>query len=418
MHLIRFSALLCCLAFALPAHAQLIEASTGALDLQIEAQPPAPQAPSNPVFLPPASQESWVDIAKVIDAYRIPKKMNELRAVTVDPSGKNYGFYFASAQKGLFAVYRNGRVMQQGDIESVHDMQAPVVFRMTASGDLLYALHNTDLYVNHTQVSADQFSFSKGATSVHDEGGILTFPEGGNVVTYDIKRDRRAVLYKHLGSIEYMRRRGDAVAYALRERGFVRMYKNGRRVSVKPVDNPENFAIGPEGAVYFFTKAARGYSLYRDTRSYVTGEGAGAYVALDPEGHVWHLAYTRVEHATSVRLLKDRSPKNLLPSGIQNVELLLYFPRPGSFALRATYADADKFYMTDASGIHGMTFVFEYPYNDTNGFVSWDGWATMRAYDGNRWRAYAHGEPLAHATLKNVWFVRTDGDQLTIYATR
>lgn len=415
MHLLRATVLLPLLAFAVPAHAQFIEASSGAL--QDDAPPPVvetvvPQAPGR------QPKQEWVDVARVLNALRITDNLADLRAVTVDRTGKEYGFYFVSQQKGLFTVYRNGRVMQQGEIESLYDIQEPTVFRMTASGQLLYALHGTDLYVDQKQVSNDAFSFSKGVDSVHDEGGVLTFPEGGTVIRYDIAKDKRSILYKHLGSIEYLRRDGGYVAYALREKGFVRMYKNGRRVSTKPVENPENFAIGKQGEVYFFTKAARGYSLFRDTRSFVTGKGDGAYVAVDADGHVWHMSYVRLDRRTVVSLQKDRGGVNLLPPGVTNVELFLTLV-DGGYAARASFADdPSAFFLVRDGKVLGEPFLFEYPYNDTHGIAPWIDSLVLRAFVDGRWKILSDGETVDHASLKRAWSYRINGDVLTVYATK
>ncbi len=370
-------------------------------------------------FLPSEERRTWVDVGRVIDAFRIPEKLADLRGVTVDASGANYGFYFASASKRTFAVYRNGRIMARGDTENTHDLQVPVVFRMTGSGDLLYALHGTDLYVNAAPVSLDAFSFSASVDSVHDEGGILTFPEGGDIVRYDVKAHERSVLYSHEGSVEFLRRSGDTIAYTVRHRGIVRMVRNGRRVSARAVDNPRNFAVDGSGNVYYFTKSARGYSLYRNGRAYATGKGAGAYVAVDPHGVVWHLSYIRGRNDTTVvGLRKGRSPANLLPERTDNAELFLHFQARGEFAMRASFAGSSDFYLVEGDGPHGKPFRFDYPHNDMGGFVEWGGWIVMRAHDGAVWRAYAHGEPLSHASFRNVWAVRSDGEELTIYATR
>lgn len=403
------------LAFAAPAHAQFIDASSGAL--QDDAAIPVvevavPQAPA------PEPKQEWVDVARVLNGFRITENVADLRAVTVDATGKEYGFYFASAKKGLFTVYRNGRVMKQGDVESLYDLQQPTIFRMTASGQLLYALHGTDLYVDQKQVSDDGFPFSKGVDSVHDEGGVLTFPEGGAVVRYDIARDKRMTLHKHVGSIEYLRRSGGYVAYALREKGFVRMYKNGRRVSAKPVENPENFAIGKQGEVYFFTKAARGYSLYRDTRSFVTGKGDGAYVAVDPDGHVWHLSYVRLDRRTAISLTKDRAGVNLLPPNVANAELSLSFVE-GGYATKASFSDdPSAFFLVRDGKVLGDSFLFEYPYNDLHGMRPWIDSLVTRAYVGGRWTILADGEGVDHASLGRAWFFRVQGETLTIYATK
>lgn len=362
--------------------------------------------------------QSWVDVEQKMDQFRIREKIADLRAVTVDPKGENFGFYFASNQKGTFVVYRNGTAMKRGEIESVYDSQEPVVFRMTASGDLLYALHNTDLYVNQELLSQDQYSFSKGVTSVHDEGGVVTFPEGGSVMQYDIAREKKTVLYRHVGSIEYMRRKGNTVAYTLREKGFVRMYRNGRRVSVKAVENPENFAIGPKGDVYFFVKAARGYSLYRDTRSFVTGKGDGAYVDVDPDGHVWHLSYVRLDRRTSVRLQKDRGGANLLPADVVNVELFMAFPN-GGYALRAAFAkEPTHFWLVRDGKEFGQPFLFEYPHNDMHGMVEWGDSMVLRAFDDNQWRVLKDGDKVDHASFRRVWFYRVIDGELIVYATR
>ena len=393
----------------------LSDASSGALLPETAAaEPVVAPVMESPVVDPGAT---WVDIAKVVDSFRITQSLRDLRAVTVDATGRQYGFYFASPQKKTFAVYRNGLLVKQGDIESASDFQKPTMFRMTASGDLLYALHGTDLYVNGVSVSSDSYTFSKGVTSVHDEGGVLTFPEGGSIVSYDIHTGKRTVLYSHTGTIEYMRRSGATIAYTLRNRA-VRMYKNGRLVSGKGVENPENFAIGSRGEVYFFTKSARGYALFRDARPYVSGRGAGAYVDVDPQGHVWHMSYAESARSTDVRLYKDRSGLNVLPSGIDNAELYVFFPHTDSFALRASTVNEEEFRLVDNGRVIGEPFTFSYPYNDTYGFALWNGSVVMRAYDGAIWRAYVGGKPLSSPSFRNVWFVRSGEDGLTVYATK
>lgn len=367
---------------------------------------------------PSEASVTWIDVSKLIGKFRITEPIADLRAVTTDASGKNVGFYFASGKKKTISVYRNGRLMREDAVETVHDLQKPVVFRMTASGDLLYALHGNDLFVNGVAVSQDGFSFSAGITSVHDEGGVLTFPEGGNVIRYDIKHNVRTVLHRHKGTIEYLRRAGDKIAYVLNDRGVLRMYRNGRRVSPRPVQNPRNFAVNAKGDVYFFTPSARGYALFRNSRSFVTGPGAGAYVDVDPLGRVWHLSYTRKDGETAVRLQRDRSAANMLPRGVGNVELHLAFP-DGGYALRAAPAsDTSAFSLARDGAYLGEEFQFEYPYNDTHGYVFWDGNVVFRAHDGTRWKAYADGEKLEHGVLRNVWFLRADGDELTVYATK
>lgn len=415
-----FCMLLFIVAFAAapPAQAQLLDTtSSGALQLLQDA-PAVEEVVVTEESVPAESTVNWVDVGRLIDTYRIPEKVADLRGVAVDPSGKNVGFFFSSGQKGSFSVYRNGRRMQWGTHESLYDMHEPVVFRMTASGDLVYDLHGTDLYVNSTSVSKGLYSFSEGATSVHEHGGRLTFPEGGNVVSYDIARNKRSVLYKHRGVVRYVRRAGDTIAYTVFERGFSRMYRNGRLVSGRGVENDRNFAISKEGDVYFFTKSARGYALFRNSRSYVTGRGAGAFVDVDPEGRVWHLSYLRIYDTTFVRLQRDRSPIDLLPEGVANVELLLGFHDYG-YALRASFEeDPSAFYLVRDGDSMGDAFAFEYPYNDGHGFQFDGGEAIYRAHDGTRWTAYADGEPLRHASLKNAWFTRVKNGQVTVYATK
>lgn len=398
------------------AHAQLIDSGTGGLEY---IQPAPVEETVEPEVAEPAYDVEWVDAAKLIEAYRIPEKLADLRGVAADASGKNVGFYFVSGQKGTYAVYRNGRRMTRGTTESLPDLYEPTVFRMTASGDLLYAVRGKELYVNNKNVSSGMFQFSAGATSVHEHGGMLTFPEGGNVVTYDIAKDRKITLYKHAGAIQYVRRSGGTIAYTVLERGFVRMYRNGRRVSVRGVENPKNFAVSATGDVYFFTKAARGYALYRNSRSMVTGPGAGAYVDIDPKGRVWHLSYVRSAGATVVRLQRDRSAADLLPEGVANVELLLGYP-DGGYALRAAFDDdTQKFYVVRDGDVVGEPFAFEFPFGDTRGFLPVEGGSiAYRAYDGQRWSAFVDGEKLSHATLKNARFIRVDGDRVTVYATK
>ena len=418
VHVIRATLALALLALSVPASAQgLLPASSGALRLELESGTGETVVPAPPP--PPAPTQSWVDVARVIDGLRIPEKIADLRAVTADASGKNLGFYFASNSKGVFSVYRNARLMQKGVIENVYDLQEPAVFRMTGSGDLLYALHGTDLYVNQTSVSRDLYSFAKGVDSVHEEGGVLTFPEGGDIVRYDIARDRRSILFRHLGSIEYMRRKGDTIAYTLRERGFVRMYRDGRRVSTKAVDNPENFAIGKEGEVYYFTKAPRGYALYRDARAYVTDKGNGAYVEVDPDGHVWHYAYVRLDRRTTVSLRRDRSSDNLLPKDAVNVELDLTFPGDGGFAGRVAFAkEPTHFWLVRDGQALGQPFLFEYPLNDMHGMDVLGDAIVLRAFDDSRWRILMDGEKVTHAKYRKAWFHSVNGNELTIYATR
>lgn len=413
MQLLRAPVVLSFLVLAVPAHAQFIEASSGALQDDVASPVLEEVVPSAP-----DPKQEWVDVARVLNGFRITENIADLRAVTVDETGKEYGFYFASAKKGLFTIYRNGRVMKKGDVESLYDLQEPTIFRMTASGRLLYALHGTDLYVDQKLVSDDGFSFSKGVDSVHDEGGVLTFAEGGSVVRYDIAKDRRTILHTHLGSIEFLRRDGGTVAYTLREKGFVRMYKNGRRVSTKPVENPENFAIGKQGEVYFFTKAARGYSLYRDTRSFFTGKGDGAYVAVDNDGHVWHLSYIRLDRRTIVSLYRDREGVNLLPSNVANAELSLSF-FGGGYATKVSFSDdPTAFFLVQDGDVLGESFQFEYPYNDMHGMRPWLDSLVTRAYTDGRWRILSDGESLGHASLSRAWFFRVQGEILTIYATR
>lgn len=397
------------------AHAQLIDTGTDAL------QYIAP-APEETVVTEAEAETAydveWFDVAKMIDQYRIPEKAADLRGVTTDASGKNVGLYFASGQHGTYAVYRNGRRMVHGTTQSLVDLQEPAVFRMTASGDLLYAVRGTELYVNNKNVSSGLFQFTN-ATSVHEHGGVLTFPEGGSVQSYDIAKDRKITLYKHAGAIQYVRRAGATVGYTVLERGFVRMYRDGRRVSVKGVENPKNFAVSATGDVYFFTKAARGYALYRNNRSMVTGPGAGAYVDVDPKGRVWHVSYVRAAGGTVVSLRRDRSAANVLPEGIANVELLLGYPDNG-YAVRAAFDDdVEAFYVVRDGDVVGGKFPFDFPYADTHGFLPVDGGSiAYRAYDGQYWGAYVDGEKLAHATLRNARFIRTDGDRVTVYATK
>jgi hypothetical protein len=412
-----FLALLPFLVLAAPsAHAQLIESGTGGLEYIAPAQ--EEEAVVTEAAAEPTYDVEWFDVAKMIDQYRISEKASDLRGVTTDAAGKNVGFYFASGQKGTYSVYRNGRRMASGTTESLVDLQEPAVFRMTASGDLLFAVRGKELYVNNKNVSSGVFQFSN-ATSVHEHGGVLTFPEGGNVVTYDIAKDRKITLYKHAGAIQYLRRAGGTIAYTVLERGFTRMYRDGRRVSVKGVENPKNFAVSATGDVFFFTKAARGYSLYRNNRSMVTGPGAGAYVDIDRKGRVWHLSYVRSAGGTVVRLHRDRSTANLLPEGVANVELLLGYPDDG-YAVRAAFDDdTQSFYVVRDGDVIGGKFTFDFPYADTHGFLPVEGGSiAYRAYDGQRWGAYVDGEKLAHATLRNARFIRTDGDRVTVYATK
>jgi hypothetical protein len=411
-----FFALLPVLLLSAPsAHAQLIDTGTGGLEYIAPAQEEIVVTEAEPE---PTYDVEWFDAAKMIDQYRIPERAADLRGVTTDASGKNVGLYFASGQKGTYSVYRNGRRMARGTAQSLVDLQEPAVFRMTASGDLLFAVRGTELYVNNKNVSSGLFQFTN-ATSVHEHGGVVTFPEGGNVQSYDIAKDRKITLYKHAGAIQYLRRAGGTIAYTVLERGFTRMYRDGRRVSVKGVENPKNFAVSATGDVYFFAKAARGYALYRNSRSMVTGNGAGAYVDVDPKGRVWHLSYVRSAGGTVVRLQRDRSAANLLPEGVANVELLLGYPDNG-YAVRAAFDDdTQAFYVVRDGDAVGGKFSFDFPYADTHGFlpVGDDGIA-YRAYDGQRWNAYVDGEKLSHATLRNARFIRTDGDRVTVYATK
>ncbi len=410
-----FLALLPALFLAPSVHAQFIDTGTGALEYIV---PASEEAAVIETGSEPAYDVEWFDVAKMIDQYRIPEKVADLRGITTDASGTNVGFYFASSQKGEYSVYRNGRRMARGTTESLVDLQEPAVFRMTASGDLIFAVRGTELYVNNKNVSSGLFQFTN-ATSVHEHGGLLTFPEGGSVQSYDIAKDRKMTLYKHPGAIQYLRRAGGTIAYTVFERGFTRMYRDGRRVSVRGVENPKNFAVSASGDVYFFTKAPRGYALFRNSRSMVTGNGAGAYVDIDPAGRVWHLSYVRSAGGTVVRLQRDRSAADLLPEGVANVELLLGYPDNG-YAVRAAFDDdTQAFYVVRDGDVVGEKFTFDFPYADTHGFlpVGDDGIA-YRAHDGQRWNAYVDGEKLSHATLRNARFIRTDGDRVSVYATK
>lgn len=364
-------------------------------------------------------ESEWVDLGKTIDAFRIGEKIADLRAVTVDASGRNYGFYFASAGDKSFVVYRNGRRMLRGALTSPFQLDHPVIFRMTASGDLLHAVEPTQLYVNGTLLSSGDYSFASGTESVQDHGGVLTFPEGGSVVEYDIDTGRWRVLYRHLGSIEMVRRSGDVVAYAVRERGgLVRMYRNGRRVSPKTVENHRNFAVSDEGDVYFFTKAARGYALYRNSRSYLTGRGAGAFVDVDPGGVPWHLSYRRVDGKNDVVLRKGRSVANLLPPNVENIELSLLFV-DGGYAGRASFhASPTVFHVIRDGEAFDDAFLFDYPYNDLRGLAELNGRIAVRMFDGGEWRMSIDGARLVHERLSRVWFFRVDGRRVTVYATK
>jgi hypothetical protein len=418
MHLMRTLLIAGFCLITTPADAQFITVGTGGLHLLHD----IPEAANTIVPAIEAASDDpeieWIDVTKMIDQYRIPEKMADLRAVTVDSSGKNAGFYFASGTKKSITVYRNGSLMQKGYAESVYDLEKPVVFRMTASGDLLYALNGTDLYVNATPVSNDRYSFTIGVESVHEQGGLLTFPEGGNIVTYDIASDRKTVLHAHKGAVQYVRRSGDTVAYTLRERTGVHMYRDGRIVSTKHVENPHNFAASPSGDVYFFVKASRGYALYRNARSYVTGKGAGAYVDVDEDGHIWHVSYAQTFGKTTVRLQRDRSPVNHFPGGVVNVELLLEF-LADEYVIRASFADdPSTFFLVRDGEITGNSFVFEYPYNDTHGFLLFDDGVVFRAFNGGRWKAFVDGIPLRHPRLNTVWFVRVVDGALSVYATK
>lgn len=361
---------------------------------------------------------TWIDVSDVIDRLRIPEKITDLKAVTTDAAGKNYGFYFASARTQKFAVYRNGRRVLSGDNESPYDLQKPVVFRMTGSGDLLYAVHSTDLYVNNAPVSLDGYSFGMGVGSVHDEGGVLTFPEGGNVVEYDVHTGKRRTLYRHKGVIQFLRRTGKTIAYTLQERGVTRMVRNGRKVTTRVIDNPANFAVSDAGDVYYFAKTARGYALYRNARLYVTGKGGGAFVDLDPSGNVWHLSYIRRGNDTDVRLEKNRERKNLLPTDAANVELSLLFP-DGGYAVRAAFSDDPAlFQLVRDGGAVGDAFPFAFPYNDTHGLALLGDTVILRAFGNGAWKILADGEPLTNPTFKNPLFFRIAGDALTIYALK
>ncbi len=413
------------LAAPLSAHAQsggmlggtgagLLNFSSGALQLVVPA----------PVVVPPPAVPAktlgtvtWIDAGRLADTLRIAKPVADLRAVTTDPSGKNVGFYYVSAREKTFAVYRNGRLMQGGDLETLADHQKPLIFRMTASGDLLYALHGTDLYVNATPVSLDRTSFPS-IESVQEGGGVLTFAEGGSVISYDIARNTRKTLHRHSGTIESLRREGDTVAYVLRERTGRRMYRDGRRVSARVVENAQNFALSREGDIYFFTKAPRGYALYRNTRSFVIGKGAGAFVGIDPKGRVWHVSYTRLDNRNTVRLQRDRSAKNLLPANIENLELDMAYP-DGGYALRAAFfQNPSAFSLVRDGKTLGRSFAFDFPFNDTNGLLVWDGAVVLRVHDGDHWRISVDGEILSNSSLKEAFYARVDGSELIIYATK
>lgn len=387
-----------------------------------EEQSPVEAAASDTLSIDPGVMQfdvQWVDIAHKIDAFRIREPLADLRAVTVDASGQNYGFFFASARAKDFVVYRNGRRMVRGNIESSYELDHPVIFRMTASGDLLHAIHATQLYVNNTLVSTGDYSFAVGVESVQDHGGRLTFPEGGNVVEYDIATGMRRMLYRHTGSIVMLRRSGETIAYTLRERGgSVRMFRNGRRVSARVVENPYNFAVAKNGDVYFFTKAARGYALYRNGRSYVTGRGAGAYVAVDPNDVPWHLAYQRRDGVNDVALHKGRSAANLLPSSVANIELFLLFV-DGGYAVRASlHDDPTIFHLVRDGKAYDDAFFFEYPYRDFNGLTDVNGSVVVRMFDGGEWRISADGVRLVDAQLSTVWFYRVQNGILKVYATK
>lgn len=403
---------------ATPVSAQLID--DGSSGLRLIQDVPAAETPVEPApARAPAPHVEWVDVAKVIDGFGIPEKLADLRGVAVDGTGENFGLYFASVTRETFTVYRNGRRMLTNKIESIYELKEPVVFRMTGSGDLLYAVHGTDLYVNGAPVSIGGFSFNTGAESVVENGGILTYPDGGSIMEYDIRHGTKKTLYRHAGAIQYMHRQGSTIAYALLSGGVTRMYRDGRRVSARAVENPYNFTLSPEGDVYFFTKAPRGYALFRNTRSYMTGVGQGAYVAVGPDGQPWHISYVKNDDGTNVvRLQRGRRRTDVLPAGIGNLELLLAFPGRG-YAVRAAYDDSiDDFYLVRDGDALGSSFLFEHPYNDTHGFTVIGNSVSFRAYDGTRWRAYLDGVPLLHESLDTVLTLRADGDTLVVYAAK
>lgn len=380
-------------------------------------------ADTSPILPTPVAETSsispvWIDAARLIDTYRIPEKVADLRGITTDPTGANVGFYFSSSRKGTFAVYRNGRRMQRGVNTSMYDLQEPTIFRMTASGDLLYDLHGTDLYVNATPVSLGAYMFSLGVSSVHEHGGLVTFPEHGKVVAYAIARNTRTVLYQHEGEIQFMRRAGGNIAYTVLRHGRVTMYRNGRIVSAKDVDNPTNFALSRNGDVYFFSKVPRGYALYRNARPFVTGKGNGAYVDIDPEGHAWHLSHVRTPSKSTIHLRKDRSVAEYLPAGVANAELYFGFLQDG-YALRASFLDdPSAFYLIRDGAEVGDAFFFDYPYNDRHGFIVGESNVIFRGFDGERWRATIDGTTVDHPSLKQVFFLRMQDGVLTIYATK
>lgn len=416
MMLRRFAFLLAILSAPSFAHAQLIDASSGALrfDVPAEAVSDWPTIVPDPVPLP---EPEWVDLGRVIDALRIPEKPADLRAVTVDAAGKNYGFYFASQKKEAIAVYRNGRRMVSDDLETLADLAKPTVFRMTASGDLLFALHGADLYVNETPVSLDQPGTWYAATqSVVDEGGRLFFPEGGSVVEYDVKTATKRTLYRHPGNVLMVRKAGSSFAYTVREGTAARMYRNGRRVSAVSVANPHNFDLSKAGDVYYFAAVPRGYALYRNARAYATGKDAGAFVQVDPSGAVWHLSYAPGNPRTNLRLRKNRSTANLLPKDAVNMEMSLLF-LGGGYAARVSFAsEPTHFFLVRDGEKTENAFLFEPPYSDTHGLRRRRDAVVLRAFDEGQWRILQDGVPMVHPTLKRALFFAVDGEKLTIYA--
>jgi hypothetical protein len=146
--------------------------------------------------------------------------------------------------------------------------------------------------------------------------------------------------------------------------------------------------------------------------------GNGAYVDIDPDGHIWHLSYVRSLAKVTIRLQKDRSTLDVLPADVANAELFFGFVE-GGYLLRASFIDnPSAFYLIRDGAVIGESFFFEYPYNDMHGFVVSDTHVVLRGFDGKQWRAYVDGEPLSDAALKSIFFMRMHDGVLTIYAKK
>ncbi len=366
----------------------------------------------------------YQDVSAIIEELQIPEPATHLVAMATTPDDQHRAFMFSDNHQ--VKIYRDTALIYTGPLsECATD---PYLFWMTPDGNVVSVPDCQTLYFNDQVVSKNNDVLLYGKEAAIYLNGSLLYPEGTAVKSFDPQSKTSTTLYENAREkVQYIRANTKAIAYSTENiaTGAYSLYVQGNKVSPKPITNMTNFALSPSGDVYYFVASNnQKYTIYKNTKPYLTNTGIGGFLHLDNKNTLWHVSYrlTSGSKIGRLSLLKGTSHKNHLPTTAKNLEGFMAFQQ-GSYALRVQRWS--EFYLFKNGQFEGTSFEFSSTgahagKKDYNGlFFAPDGSVFMRNYSQGNWYAFRDGQMLTDHEFQNVWYVHLDTHgRVQIYGTK